>query len=207
MNGIEDLDDTDVPNELVVNEIDIESEAGQRVIGAIAERLNSTMGPTNGRPVYKPDCSNFDSAIGIDDSSNEEVFLAKIGENLIIEYTNHPWWETTRYIVEKIFENGDIRLWNAERIQYSMTNWKIAPKNGINIFLENKRGVILRGKRATGRKKEKSEIVQVTPVALNPDGSPIKRGRGRPKGSKNRATLAREATQQQKEEVIHEEEV
>ena len=31
------------------------------------------------------------------------------------------------------------------------------------------------------------------PVTLGPDGKPVKRKRGRPKGSKNRSTLAREA--------------
>jgi hypothetical protein len=150
--------------------------------------------PSVPKQVYKPDCSGLECAVEFDAAGNAVAFLAKVGDKLIYEHVNHAWWPTGRFEVLRIKDNGDVIMWSPGDCAHSMTNWRTAHGLGHKLYLETPRSkVTLTGTRSRGRPKK--DRPPPPPVQLGPDGQPVKRKRGRPKGSKNKSTLNREQSE------------
>lgn len=161
---------------------------------------------------WKPDVSNLQNAI-IDGK-----FVIPSGAKVVIEYTHEPSRDTTLWTVVKVFDTvpegtyvqeGYIRLFDPEKGQYGTTNYKEADQHGLVMKVPDGSKRWLHGsqetlmeivKRKKKRKKlvnEESETKQKTPMSGIVIKEEItgteKKRRGRPKGSKNKSTLAKEA--------------
>lgn len=160
---------------------------------------------------WKPDISRLSDAVV------DGKFIIPEGERMIIEYTQEPARDTTMWIVKKVFDEvpdemtiqqGHIRLWDPEKTQYGATNYKDAQKYGLIMKVPDKSkrwtpGVsetlmdIANKKRRRKKKqlvRDEAEPAPVKPIIpSSPAGEPEKKKRGRPKGSKNKSTLEREA--------------
>ena len=76
-------------------------------------------------------------------------------------------------------DTGDLELWNPDLMQWGMSNFKKGIELGFKFKLPPKKGNI--GKKKRGRPKK---LVAPTPVVESEQVK--KKGRGRPKGAKNR---------------------
>ena len=166
------------------------------------------------RKGWKPNISKLAPAIV------DGQFVVPEGERVIIEYTQEPSRDTTMWVVVKIFETvpgdltvspGHIRLYDPERTQYGCTNYKDAQKYGLIMKIPDKskrwtpgedENLMVLAKRHKRKKKfvrEEAEeastkpLVAPKPAQPVPPAEPGKKKRGRPKGSKNKSTLEREA--------------
>ncbi len=156
---------------------------------------------SQGRPGWKPEIEHLQDAV--DPISG--ALLVGVGDKILIQYP-HRWRDTTIYIVKSINpshieEMGYMGLWDPNKMQFTCTNFITGPKKGLLFKIpDNSRRWIpgeaddlaTRVKRKYRRSsvEEKPVVVEQTPVVTPQDG--VKRGRGRPKGSKNKSTLERE---------------
>lgn len=144
------------------------------------------------RLASRPNIDHLPDAIARDEGGNW-VLLAKPGEKIIIEkfYTyleGRPWRETKTYEVEHIDgATGQITLHDPEFLRMEITNIVQALAAGQRFKLPAAKMSNLTLKRKRGRPR-KNPIVPAPPkAAMAPTTeAPAKRGRGRPKGSKNR---------------------
>lgn len=136
----------------------------------------------------------------VKDELGRLILLAKPGEKLIVErfatiLPGRPWLDTKTYTIQSIDEaTGRIHLWDDELQRTALTDYISGTKAGYRFKLPVKgRKVSSKRKRGRPRKNVAAPAVAVTPT-VGPDGAPVKRGRGRPKGVKNRdtATIAAE---------------
>lgn len=136
----------------------------------------------------------------VKDELGRLILLAKPGEKLIVErfatiLPGRPWLDTKTYTIQSIDEaTGRIHLWDDELQRTALTDYIGGTKAGYRFKLPVKgRKVSSKRKRGRPRKNVAAPAVAVTPT-VGPDGAPVKRGRGRPKGVKNRdtATIAAE---------------
>lgn len=137
----------------------------------------------------KPDITSWRPAI-IDGE-----FQVRNGDYVVIErrctaLKGRPWLDTRVYQVTQVPDgNGNLELWDPIRKQCARSNWKTGMNNGFDFRLPPKGRnpeTCLEGdgRRRTRRKIQGDKVVK--PVVTNEQGEPVKRGRGRPKGSKNR---------------------
>lgn len=137
--------------------------------------------------VRKPDISKLHLAY--EDVDGERLALFGAGDRIVIErhasmLQGKPWLDTQTYVVQSVDdETGVLRLWNPDLHQFAMGNFITGPERGDDYRLAGDRRNPI-GKRKRGRPR-KNPIV---PEAVIADGTPLpaKRGRGRPKGVKNR---------------------
>lgn len=135
----------------------------------------------------KPDISRLHPAV--EEVDGELLPLFAVGDRIVIERHAHslpgsPWLDTQTYVVQDIDdETGVLRLWNTGQNQFAMGNFITGPARGDDYRLAGDRRNPI-GKRKRGRPR-KNPVEPVAPVV---DGTPlpVKRGRGRPKGVKNR---------------------
>lgn len=168
------------------------------------------------RKGWKPKIAHLDDAIV------DGKFIVPEGDRVIIEYTQEPARDTTMWVVTKIFEEsswdltvspGHIRLYDTERTQYGCTNYKDAEKYGLIMKIPDKSKRWTPGEDenlmqlAKRHKRKKKQFVKddssdspppkpqkaPKPAPVAPPAEPGKKKRGRPKGSKNKSTLEREA--------------
>lgn len=118
----------------------------------------------------------------------------RIGDIIVIERqsTIFPgrWSDTQKFVVQSIdMDKGLLTLWNQELDQWDMSHWNSGLERGnlYKMITQNGEKVSARSKPST----PKTEIKNLTPV--NPGEQPVKRGRGRPKGSKNKNSIKRAA--------------
>jgi hypothetical protein len=143
-----------------------------------------------GQTVNKPAIDHLPDAV-VRDSMGLYVLLAKPGEKIVIEryatvLTHRPWLDTKTYVVVSADAgSGVLQLWDEDLHRYSGTNYISAIKSGYRIKLATKASSDI-GKKKRGRPR-KNPPVEAKPVEMGPDGKPVKKKRGRPAGSKNRA--------------------
>ena len=146
------------------------------------------------RLATRPNIDDMVDAV-VKDELGRLVLLVRPGEKLIVErfatiLPNNPWLDTKTYTVQSVDEaTGRVHLWDDELQRTALTDYINGTKAGYRFKLPVK-GQKISSKRKRGRPKKivvaKPQPVDAQPVAVNPDGTPVKRGRGRPKGAKNR---------------------
>lgn len=112
------------------------------------------------------------------------------GDRIVIErraafLPGRPYLDTKTYRIKRVDPNGDMSLWDESLNQWAMDNWKTGPMKG-QVYKLPTVGTSVSTKRKRGRPR-KNPVDAPKPTVAGPDGAPVKRGRGRPKGSKNRA--------------------
>lgn len=129
----------------------------------------------------KPDIS------GLPDAIADGRPLFKVGDKIVIEQyatilETNPYLHTRTYKVTAInHQTGDLQLWDESLCQWGMDNYVKGPMFGQVYKLAN--GAVV-GKRKRGRPRKNPIAPATVVVAPAPAGE--KKGRGRPKGSKNR---------------------
>lgn len=121
-----------------------------------------------GRPAFKPDLSDKEIVMG------EGWHKLHVGDRVWLERPELAWCDTLLCEVVRILddESGGIDLWNLAQKHHNFTNFK------------RPRGDVLRLGTPIKKKKKQTLEVQVSPELEQTINGP--RGRGRPKGSKNR---------------------
>jgi hypothetical protein len=147
------------------------------------------------RLATRPNIDDLVDAV-VRDDLGRLVLLAKPGEKLIVErfatiLPGRPWLDTRTYTIQTIDEaTGRIHLWDDELQRTALTDYIGGTTAGYRFKLPTKGRALVSNKRKRGRPKKIVAVKPVeqsaVPVATNPDGTPVKRGRGRPKGIKNR---------------------
>lgn len=156
------------------------------------------------RLATRPNIDDLVDAV-VKDELGRQILLVKPGEKLIVErfatiLAGRPWLDTKTYTVQSIDEaTGRVRLWDDELQRQALTDYISGTKAGYRFKLPIKGRPMVTNKRKRGRPKKIVVAPAVAPAAtvqqpVGPDGEPVKRGRGRPKGTKNRdaATIAAE---------------
>lgn len=132
----------------------------------------------------KPDLSRLPDAVV------DGALRLAVGDRIVIErrasfLPGRPYLDTKTYRIKRIDVNGDMSLWDESLNQWAMDNWVTGPAKG-NVYKMATAGTLVTTKRKRGRPR-KNPVEAPKPLVVGPDGAPVKRGRGRPKGSKNRA--------------------
>lgn len=146
-----------------------------------AQEIAELMAPR--KPEAKPDISRLPDAI------EGGKLLLKPGERIVIErrvpfLAGCPYLDTRTYLINSIDEaKGVLRLWDEAFQQWAMDNYVKGPSYGQVYKMALGRSVTTKKKRGRPRK---NPVEAPKPVELGPDGKPVKKKRGRPKGSKNR---------------------
>ena len=129
----------------------------------------------------------------VKDELGRMVLLARPGEKLIVErfatiLPGRPWLDTKTYTVQSVDEaTGRVNLWDDDLQRYAFTDYVAGVKAGYRFKLPVKgRKISSKRKRGRPRKVVAASAAAAQPVAVAADGTPVKRGRGRPKGAKNR---------------------
>lgn len=137
------------------------------------------------RSAQKPNIDYLEDAI-IETEEHGFVFLSTEGDGLIIQFPQN-WRDTTYYIVRRIdYETGAVALWNPQRKQWAGTNFFDAKRFDLVVKIPPEGASHLRMALALGQRKRgrprKNPVEAATAEPVEKSG----RGRGRPKGSKNR---------------------
>lgn len=153
---------------------------------AIAEAINGTW---SNKEASKPDISRLPDAV------SGGCLNVGVGDKIIIErrtsfLKGNPYLDTRTYTIKRIDEpKGILYLWDDEMQQWAMDNYRTGPKVGQIYKIALGRFPVSTSSRKRGRPRK----IQVDPSPAQKeitDGAPAKRGRGRPKGSKNRSREA-----------------
>lgn len=138
------------------------------------------------RQARKPDISALEDALAFH-PDGQIVPLFEPGARIVIErrstvVAGNPWLDTQTYVVQEVEpDTGVLRLWNPHLMQLAMANFVSGSATGSVFKLAPVRGTI--GKKKRGRPRK--NFSTPAPAPEQPAGE--KRGRGRPKGSKNKA--------------------
>lgn len=163
-------------------------------IAASVEPVGSALAP-EARAIAEALEGSPAAAPGIDisklpDAIADGVLRVGAGDRIVIErratfLPGRPYLDTKTYRIKRVDPNGDMSLWDESLNQWAMDNWKTGPLKG-QVYKLATVGTNVTTKRKRGRPR-KNPVDAPKPVVVGPDGAPVKRGRGRPKGSKNRA--------------------
>jgi len=135
----------------------------------------------------RPDISHLDLAVDVDDAGNV-TFIPEVGQKVVIERVTsllptRTWLDTSVYTVKDIDpETGALTLYSEELGQWGYSNFMEGLLMGYSFRLPPKRGPVI--PRRTRLKKAVREELRTLEVPERTPG--VKKGRGRPKGSKNR---------------------
>lgn len=188
-----------IPNEKIVEDNVEEAEAKTSALIKSISMSDATQGPAVqgiGRPGWKPQIDHLQNAI--DPTTGQ--FLLKVGDKVLIQYP-HPWRDTTVFIIKSIdpshMEHGFIGLWDPNGMQFTCSSYITGPRRGLMFKIpdssrnwvpgENEDLYTQVKRKYTRRATEEKPIVVVPTVTdKNGDIVPVKRPRGRPKGSKSK---------------------
>lgn len=158
--------------------------------------LSDILGHTT-RPGWKPKVDQLKDAIV------DGVFLLKEGDAVLVQFPQEHR-DTTLFAITFInHETGKLILWNLDKMQHTSLNFKGCPPLGFEFKIPDASrkwsasasgdsmadAVNRRRRRMSGGEDDPQEPTEKTPapVPLDAEGNPIKRKRGRPKGSKNKS--------------------
>jgi hypothetical protein len=143
------------------------------------------------RLASRPNIDHLPDAV-VKDEMGMWLLLAKPGEKIIIErfssiFPGRPWMDTKVYTVHSVETvSGNIYLHDDDLQRITTTNIEQALKYGHRFKLPTVK-VNLTTKRKRGRPRKNPLAPVPSKAAMAPTNeAPAKRGRGRPKGSKNR---------------------
>lgn len=146
-------------------------------------QMGELLGPA--KAVNKPDISRLPSAV---DPSGRALF--KPGDKIVVEryascLPGHPYLDTKTYRVLGVDQSsGGVRLYEEVLNQYASTNFKEAIAVGYVFKFASGNVVSTKKKRGRPRKNPVIDVVEKATETTAVVGE--KRGRGRPKGVKNR---------------------
>lgn len=140
----------------------------------------------------KPMIDHLPDAV-VKDELGMHVLLAKPGDKIVIErvasvLSHRPWLDTKTYTIQSInAATGGLVLWDDDLHRDASSNYIEGMKVGYRFKLPTIKGLCI-GQKKRGRPKKNPTGAPVPekPVELGPDGKPVQKRRGRPKGSKNR---------------------
>jgi hypothetical protein len=141
------------------------------------------------RLATRPNIDDMVDAVAKDDLGRP-ILLAKPGEKLIVErfatiLRGRPWLDTKTYTIQSIDEaTGKVHLWDDELQRTALTDYIGGTAAGYRFKLPIK-GRAISSARKRGRPKKVVPVTQ-QPVVQPQEQGEVKRGRGRPKGVKNR---------------------
>lgn len=158
--------------------------AGPLITSRKREGLDAPM--EGARDARKPDLAHLPDAVTLHPDGSADVHF-DVGSRIVIEryaltIPGNPWLDTQTYTVQSIDPvSGVLQLWNPDLYQAALTNFRLGLANGFKFKLASARGTNI-GKKKRGRPRK-------NPVDSTPAPTPKseKKGRGRPKGVKNRA--------------------
>lgn len=164
-------------------EAEVDAHGGSDVIAAMSARERH-------RLETRPNIDHLPDAVVKDEHGNM-VFLARPGDKIVIEryatvLEGRPWLDTKTYTVYTIDgANGNLMLIDEELQRQAMSNYITGTQYGYRFKLPTAKMPNL-GARRRGRPR-KNLLAPPPPPA--DDAAPVKRGRGRPKGAKNKSTV------------------
>lgn len=174
-------DDVGISSPAAEDDIDIDTYS-DNLSQAQLDRLAGTK-----RLNSRPDISNLPNGIGRD---GMPIFVP--GDKIVIEryasfLRGNPYLDTRTYRVQKVdLVTGKLHLWDESLDQYALDNWKHGLKIGQIYKLSL--GRLVSSKKKRGRPRKEPVAPPTTPQNTPDDGTiVVKRGRGRPKGVKNRS--------------------
>lgn len=150
------------------------------------------------RLASRPNLDALPDAV-VKDDMGRMILLTRPGERLIVErfatvLPGRPWLDTKAYTVTSIDEvSGVVHLWDDALQRQAMTNYIDAIRHGYRLKLTT-RGMNISSQRKRGRPKKMQTAAPVQQATAPEE----KRGRGRPKGSKNRDADVRMAEKKAK---------
>lgn len=150
------------------------------------------------RLASRPNLDALPDAV-VKDDMGRMILLTRPGERLIVErfatvLPGRPWLDTKAYTVTSIDEvSGVVHLWDDSLQRQAMTNYIDAIRHGYRLKL-TARGMNISSQRKRGRPKKMQTVAPVQQATAPEE----KRGRGRPKGSKNRDADVRMAEKKAK---------
>lgn len=155
------------------------------------------------RAAQKPNIDYLEDAV-VETDEHGVVFLPQVNDGLVIQYPQN-WRDTTYYVIRKIdYETGSVSLWNPKMGQWGLTNFINAKKHGLILKMPPEGASGLRMALALGQRKRgrprKNPLQQALAQPVEKSG----RGRGRPKGTKNRPKEVIEAEKRQRREERNE---
>ncbi len=142
----------------------------------------------------KPPIDHLRDAIG-HRTNGDPIMLADVGDRIIVErvasvLVGRPWLDTKTYRIQRINDvTGELILMNTDEAfaQTSTSNYITGPARGYRFKLPDPKGFAI-GKRKRGRPRKNPALVPAAkPVELDDNGIAVKKKRGRPAGTKNRA--------------------
>lgn len=191
-NENEILQDEEILTAEVETEEEDEDEDYEEELDDELESLLDPSGAEAKRVASRPDISSLEDAF---EPGFDGVPLPKftVGGKIVLEryattLPKRQWLSTNTYIVEDInYETGTLKLWDPSLQRFELSNWRTAlSKHGFVYKLAPAHGVVGK-KRGRGRPR-KNPFVPPAPKAEGvAPGPEDKKGRGRPKGSKNRS--------------------
>lgn len=130
------------------------------------------------------------------------------GDKIVIErrsvvLSGRPYLDTKTYrVIEVDMAGGTVRMYDDDLNQFAMTNWRTAMAAGHVFKFTSGRAVVTKRKRGRPRKEQPTQTALPSTSSEGLNGAPAaeKKGRGRPKGSKNRPREEIIAAKQQKAE-------
>lgn len=155
----------------------------------LAATIASQLGPR--KPVQKPDISRLPTALGVDGTP-----LFGVGDKIVIErYSGAldgcPYLDTRTYRVKSVdLVTGLVALYDEVLFQNAFDNWRDGVTRGQQYRFS------MGGTFSTKKKRGRPRKNPVAPKEEVPQGE--KRGRGRPKGAKNRAKEVIKAEKEEK---------
>lgn len=171
--------------------VDISSTEDEKLQDEISQLLSPVV------PNDKPTIDSLDDAVERDENGKLR-FIVEPGQKVIIERMTMQagdgqirWLDTETYLVVSVDQDtGVLRLTNLSLRCAAMSNFITGLERGYRFKIPGRTGGNV-GKRRRGRPRKWREPAE---PRTTPEQPVVKRGRGRPKGSKNRdkETIARE---------------
>ena len=144
------------------------------------------------RLASKPVLDLLEDAVELDEGGIP-IFTVAPGDKVVVEryatiLRGSPWLDTKVYTVESIDGvTGTLRLWDDEEKCHAATNYITGLAAGFKFKVPPAKGGMPSSQRRRGRPRKLPQPgAPEQDRPLGPDGEPVKRGRGRPPGTKNR---------------------
>lgn len=163
--------------------------------------LSDLLAPRRSKELDRPDISHLEDAIAPDPLTGQPVLKVRAGERIVIERRatilegpNKPWMDTRLWWVNAVDqERGLLKLFDEGLRQHGSDSYIV----GLNAGQVYKIPPKDRRWDAPPPKRK----VEPKPVQLTEHGEVVKKKRGRPKGSKNRASDVIKAEKQERKEA------
>jgi hypothetical protein len=169
----------------------------------IPEEVRESLLGAPSKPINKPEIGHLPDAI----VDGYPAF--GVGDKIIIErrsvvLAGKPYIDTKSYRVISVdMAGGNVHLYDGDLDQFAMTNWRTGLLAGFIFKFANGKAVVTKRKRGRPRKNPTPEALPSRASEGLNQSAPAgeKKGRGRPKGTKNRSKEEIQAEKQERSKV------